>query len=223
MTRKVGAITIGQSPRVDVVPEIKEILGDSIEVLEAGALDGLTCEEIAALAPGPGDYVLVTRLRDGSSVRIAEEKILPLMQARIDGVVAAGAEAVLLLCTGEFPPFSCRRLILKPQLILHHFTAAVATGRRLGVIVPDAGQVEETRKRWAGVGSDLAVEAASPYGPVDAIWEAAARLQAWQAELIVLDCIGFNMSMKREINRRTGIPVILPRAVAARTLIELVS
>lgn len=223
MVRKVGAITIGQSPRVDVVPEIEAILGGRIEIIEAGALDGLSHEEIAALAPGPGDYVLVTRLRDGSSVKLAEQRILSLMQARIDEVVAAGAEAVLLLCTGEFPPFSCPRLILQPQLILHHFTAAVAAGRRLGIIVPDPGQVEQAGVRWAGMGSALAVEAASPYGPVEAIWQAAARLQEWQAELIVLDCMGFNMDMKKEIMKRTGIPTILPRTVAARVILELLS
>ncbi|WP_084665805.1 AroM family protein [Thermanaeromonas toyohensis] len=223
MVRKVGAITIGQSPRVDVVPEMKEILGENIEIIEGGALDGLTQEEIAALAPGPEDYVLVTRLRDGSSVRIAERYIVPRMQTQIDKLVAEGAEIIVLLCTGEFPNFSSSKLILKPQVILHHFTSGIATGRRLGVIVPDKDQVEQARARWAGVGEVLRVEAASPYGPREEIWRAASSLKEWQAEVIVLDCIGFNLQMKREVNQHTGVPVILPRTVLARTLQELLS
>lgn len=42
MKKKIGAITIGQSPRIDVIPEMQEILGENVIILEAGALDGLT-------------------------------------------------------------------------------------------------------------------------------------------------------------------------------------
>ena len=45
--KKIGAITVGQSPRVDLIPEIQPILGDSVEIIQAGALDGLSKEEIA--------------------------------------------------------------------------------------------------------------------------------------------------------------------------------
>ena len=38
---KVGLITVGQSPRSDVVPDMAAILGGDVEILEAGALDGL--------------------------------------------------------------------------------------------------------------------------------------------------------------------------------------
>ena len=30
--KKIGAITVGQSPRVDLIPEIQPILGDSVEL-----------------------------------------------------------------------------------------------------------------------------------------------------------------------------------------------
>src|SRR2546426_2515839 len=39
MTRTVGMVTIGQSPRVDVVPEMAKLMG-SAEIIERGALDG---------------------------------------------------------------------------------------------------------------------------------------------------------------------------------------
>ena len=46
---KVGAITIGQSPRTDVTQDILPLLGDQVELLQAGGLDGLTREEIEAV------------------------------------------------------------------------------------------------------------------------------------------------------------------------------
>ena len=43
-----------------------------MELIQAGRLDGLTKEEIKAFAPEKDDYVLVSRLTDGSSEAFAE-------------------------------------------------------------------------------------------------------------------------------------------------------
>ena len=43
---KIGAITIGQAPRTDVTADILRIFDDSLELVQAGGLDGLTKEEI---------------------------------------------------------------------------------------------------------------------------------------------------------------------------------
>src|SRR3989442_131023 len=64
----VGLVTIGQSPRSDVVPEMAALIGPGIEVREAGALDGLKRSEIEPLAPTGDDEILVTRPQDGSAV-----------------------------------------------------------------------------------------------------------------------------------------------------------
>lgn len=73
---KIGAITIGQAPRVDVTADIMDIFGGNIELFQRGGLDGLTREEIETFKPEEGDYVLVSRLTDGSSVTFAERYIL---------------------------------------------------------------------------------------------------------------------------------------------------
>lgn len=77
---KNGAITVGQSPRVDLIPEIQPILGDSVEIIQAGALDGLSKEEIAKFVPRPGENVLVSRLTDGTSATFGESYILPRLR-----------------------------------------------------------------------------------------------------------------------------------------------
>ena len=53
--KKIGAITVGQTPRTDLIPEIAPILGDSIEIIQMGGLDGLTKEEIQTMTPAPGE------------------------------------------------------------------------------------------------------------------------------------------------------------------------
>ncbi|MBQ2650084.1 MAG: AroM family protein, partial [Clostridia bacterium] len=72
MTR-IGAITVGQAPRVDVTVDVLPIWCDKAELIEAGALDNLTYEEILALTPEhPDDHILVSRLRDGREVTFSE-------------------------------------------------------------------------------------------------------------------------------------------------------
>lgn len=221
MAFKIGAITVGQSPRTDVVHEMLGLLG-TVELEQRGALDGLSGDEIAAFAPGPGDYVLVTRLRDGSSVRIAEKHILQRMQVHIDELLSKGAEGILLLCTGEFPPFQCSKPILYPQRLLQHFTVGTVADRIVGVLTPDISQVPQATRRWQANGvKGVIVEPASPYGDPLEVTKAALKLKARGAQVVVMDCIGYNCVMKQEIVKLTGLPTIVPRTVAARAVAEL--
>ena len=65
MARRIAFVTIRQSPRPDVVPEILAETRTPIEVTERGVLDDMTLAEVRAIAPGPGEERLVSRMRDG--------------------------------------------------------------------------------------------------------------------------------------------------------------
>ncbi len=221
MVRKIGAITVGQSPRTDVTGEMEGLLGGA-QLVERGALDGLTAAEIAAFAPVEGEYMLVTKLRDGSSVRIAKRHILAQMQRQIDDLVQGGVQGILLLCTGDFPTFKCAKPVLYPQRLLQYFVASVYDTQCVGVLIPDIGQVPQATERWQknGVASVL-VEPANPYAAAEDVIKAAIGLRDKGAEVIVMDCIGYTDVMKKEITKQTSLPVVLPRTVAARTVGEL--
>ena len=45
----VGLVTIGQSPRPDIVPDMAAIIGPGVDIREAGALDGLSRADVEAL------------------------------------------------------------------------------------------------------------------------------------------------------------------------------
>jgi protein AroM len=128
---------------------------------------------------------------------------------------------VALLCTGEFPPFQSNRLLVKPQPVLYHFVAALAEGKRLGVVIPAPEQVEQAILRWRPVAGEVRVEAGSPYAEIAQLERAVEALKGWEAEMIVLDCMGFTTAMKARAAEIARVPVILPRTVLARTLAEL--
>ena len=100
---KIGGVTIGQSPKSGCDKGYYGDLWQLCELIQAGGLDGLTKEEIKAFAPEKDDYVLVSRLTDGSSVTFAERFILPRLQAAIKKMEEEGCALVMMFCTGNFP------------------------------------------------------------------------------------------------------------------------
>lgn len=217
--RRVGLVTIGQSPRVDVVPEIRDVLGNAdIEIIECGALDKLGKDEIAGLAPRESEYVLVTRLRDGSEVKVARERILPLVQECID-MLERSVDVIGLLCTGEFPELRSRKLLIEPSDLLINVAKSLKPDK-LGVIVPNPAQIDLTVRKWRSVAQDIKVLSISPYtGTLSELKRAAEELR--DRDLIVLDCIGFNREAKKVVATTSGKPVLVPRTLLGRVLREL--
>src|SRR6266849_3801918 len=143
----VGLVTIGQSPRPDVVPEMAALIGPGVEVREAGALDGLNRSEIEALAPTGRDEILVTRLQDGSAVFLGKEKIVSRVEQRIAALARGGATLTALLCTGAFPRLRATRPLIQPHPVLLGTLRGLSWAGRLGVLTPSVRHVPQTEAR----------------------------------------------------------------------------
>lgn len=216
---KIGMVTIGQSPRNDVITEIRGILGP-VEIVETGCLDELTKKQIETLKPKEREPFLVTLLRDGSSVQVSKEKTTNRLQQRIKELENEDVTLIVLLCTGDFTNLKSRKLIIEPGRLIRKIVQGMLTkGKKLGVIIPSSEQIEQTKKKWGAV--DPVVAVASPYGNPEKIREAAKTLLTKNVDLTVLDCIGYTRQMKQEVKEITGKPVILSRTVIARVLREL--
>lgn len=222
MSYRLGTITIGQSPRKDVMPEMLPFLGKGIEVIEAGALDGLDYDEILKMAPEPGDYVLVSTLRDGRGVKFAERHILSLLQNCIEGLEKKGVQAILFICTGKFPDvFHASVPLIYPQEVLHRIVPELTGTKKIGVFIPDRDQVLQTGEKWKESGLETTVIPWSPYLIEKHEVPDIGDFTHSSIDLIVMDCIGYTQHMKELITHKTGKPVILPRTLLARILGEL--
>ncbi|MDR1058568.1 MAG: AroM family protein [Treponema sp.] len=221
--KKIGTVTIGQAPRTDVISDIAPILGKDVEIVEAGALDGLSKEEIGQFAPVEGDYILVTRLKDGSSVHVAEKYITPRIIEKINTHFKNGIPLVLLLCTGDFPGFDEGGLLIRPQRILFNTVQAIAQNQKLGVLMPSADQIPQGIEQWGKVSEKLKILGASPYvDGLETVKKSARELKEWEVQLTILDCIGYTIAMQEAVREITGKPVILGRGIAARVVKELI-
>lgn len=220
---KIGAVTIGQAPRVDVTADILRLFDDSLELIQAGGLDGLTREEIAAFAPDKDDYVLVSRLTDGSSVTFAERYILPRLQAAVDRMEAEGCSLVMMFCTGTFPEsLSAKKIpLIYPCELLNRLVPLMTKQSSIICMTPSPLQIAQCEEKWKNYVQNVTAVAASPYGPWEEIEQAAQKVREMDGDLIVLDCIGYTQEMKALFAEKTGKKVVLPRTLLARVVSEL--
>ena len=219
---KIGAITIGQAPRTDVTQDIMDIFNGKIELLQRGGLDGLTTEQIAEFKPGPDDYVLVSRLNDGSSVTFAERFILPRLQECIDELEAAGVRLIMFFCTGDFPDSLTSNVpLVYPCDILNRVAPLLSKQSNIVTVTPSPLQVVQCEQKWKNFIKTVRAVPASPYGSWAALEQAADAIKNVDADLVVLDCIGFTQKMKDMFSERTGKLVVLPRTLLARVISEL--
>ena len=222
MKKHIGIVTIGQSPRTDVVPEIQTHLGDHVAVLEHGALDGLSLTEVKDYAPEPGMLPLVTRMQDGTEVIVAKEKLLPRLNEVVTALDDKDVDMILLLCNGDFPVFDTRCLVIEPQRLLDGCVAGLLRERhRLGVLVPVPEQENWVRRRLAAVHPNLTVAVASPYEGEKPLAAACQRFRDDDCDVIVLYCMGFNRQLGERVRALCDTPVMVSSTMVARILGEL--
>ena len=219
--RVVGVITIGQSPRTDVLPEMKLFWREEVEVRECGALDDLSRKEIRDLGANIKGDLLVTCLRDGTEVKVGHENIIPRVEACIRKLENE-VPVIILICTGTFPPFKSKSFILYPEPILYHVAQSVLRGGKLGVLTPGLEQIQYQHERWMKIFPEVSVRGASPYvKDGEEVKEAARELKEEGSNLIVMDCIGYTLMMKDWVKEVTGKPALLARSTLARVAGEL--
>ena len=214
-------VTIGQSPRPDVVPEVVASVGRAMTVIEAGALDGLDRAAVGRLAPQPGDETLVTRMADATEVHVAKREIVPRLGVCIQRL-SRDVDVIVVLCTGVFPEFHASVPLLEPQRLVDRIAqSVVGTGGRIGVLLPAAAQAEASRCKMAEYGLAATVAVASPYGPPQEVHRAGASFRTTAVQAIVMHCIGYDTKMKVAVREQSGKPVLLARSLVAKVLEEM--
>lgn len=220
-----GVLTIGQAPRADRLgSEVRAVLNGRVRIVERGALDDLTGAGISDLAPAPGQEPLVTLLRDGTSVRLGMDTILPLLQDRIAQLETHdGVTATLLVCGGDFPTLRHERPLIQPHNPLYGLVNGLVGERALAVMVPIPEQVEPIRRGWQRFRDrNVQIVVADPYAAdsLEQVRVASADARGQRAEFLYLECFGYTLAMREVAKAAFGGPVLLARSLAGRMLAE---
>ena len=218
---RIGFLTIGQSPRTDILDEIRPILPECSAPVEYGALDGIGPEDIASLAPECGHEALVSRLADGSEVRIGERAVRIRLQEKLAEAHRDGCAICAILCTGSFKNMKSPVPLITSDEVFHRGQRFPDRVKTLGVIVPLREQIETFCPLWAGYGKKVLMGCASPYGDLETIRREAFRLRDLGADCLCLDCMGFTAELGRRLKTLTGLEVRVPRMEIAAKICSM--
>jgi protein AroM len=218
--KKIGMLTIGQSPRTDLIPGLMKILGNEYEIIEAGALDNLSYEDVMKIDLNPEHYILVSRMRDGREIKITKKYVVPRMQKQLDKIEAQGVRLTVVMCTGKFPQFQSKGLVVTPSEILKGVIMGSLKAGKLAVIYPTEEQVPYAEHDFGHPGIELYADSVSPYEPDD-VEGLLKRLKAEEPDLVFLNCFGFPSELKEKVVEATGKSTIHSSALIARVLKEL--
>lgn len=221
---KIAFVTIGQTPRVDVVPEMMAEIGlglpeNHIEFREFGVLDGMVSAELDAMRARDGEHSFATRLASGEEIVTSKARTEEKLNVLLKQIDAEGFDLVVLLCTGtKIDPLE-NTLVVEAQRIVDSTVEALAAScRRLGVILPLERQVKDFGERHVFSGEPKLVSA-SPYAGED-IGARAKQLEG--CDLIVMHCMGYSAEMLDEVRRAVDAPVLLSRRVVAGVVRQMI-
>lgn len=223
MKKNIGVITIGQAPRTDLIPAVEGFFNEGTQFVQRGVLDHFGEKELEKVKPEPDDTVLVSRLRDGTRVTMAKEKILASIQDIIDDFNELKVDLIVLACTGEFKPFKSQVPVIYPDYLLNHVVQGVFRNKtRIGVITPLPEQAESIETKWKSAGFETLIKSCSPYDFNEkALLKVADEFKNSTIDTIVLDCIGYTEYMKQIVEEYSNKNVILSRNIVFRNIGEM--
>ncbi len=220
---KAGFLFIGQSPRPDVMDELRPELGRGVVPVEYGALDGIGPDAVAAMAPECGSEALVSRMADGSEVRIGERAVRIRLREKLVEAHGAGCALCAILCTGSFDDLESPVPLITSDEVFHRGQRFPDGVKTIGVIVPLREQIETFLPLWTGYGKKVLMGCASPYGDPETIRKEALRLRDLGADCLCLDCMGFTAELGRRLQALTGLEVRVPRMEIAAKIRTMIS
>jgi len=223
MMTTLGIAVIGQAPRDDIAAMFAAALPSSVRIALRGCLDGLSDAAIDRLVPQDGDDTLYTRLRGERDVKISKQAVIAATPATLGLLRQDGADALLLACTGEFPPMAGDAGVVFPSRILAGLVAGLLAQGRLGLLVPAPEQIGKLMQKWRRPGVEVVAQALLPSADDNAAADAASRLAGQQPDLIAMDCMSYRPETRTVVRQCAQAPTLLAASATARVLQELLA
>lgn len=204
--KKIAFLTIGQTPRSDIVPVIVPRLnGHDYE--EFGALDGLEDDALSAMSPLDGEFPLCTLLSDGREIVVGKPRTEKLLQKKVDEIDGKQFDLTVLLCTSHFPNLVSRTTLIPAQRAVDDQVDSLCATDQVGLIVP----LEEQARDWRKGGNRDQYAQVAFFSPYTGEWLEDARSVFGRCSVVVMHCMGYDHKMKDRVAAEIDKPVFLAR------------
>ena len=175
-----------------------------------GSLETAAADMEHYLAAGSGVLVLCgNETRAKNFHRLLEER---------------GVKLILVFCTGALHGLHSNVPMLEPNQLLRAMAPLLTQKPRILTLTPSETQVQQCERRWKEAQPDFEFTTfpASPYLGDPFTEELVSRINAVEdADLVIMDCLGFSAAMRDRLQARINKNILLPRSLLFRVACEL--
>lgn len=223
MSASLAILTIGIVPLQEVLPLLTEYI-DEKNISHHSLLGNLSRERVMAeYAPQAGEETILTLLNDNQLAQVSRRKIERDLQSVVEVLDNQGYDVILLMGTAAIRGMTVRNTIfLEPLRILPPLVSSIVEGHQVGVIVPVEELLEAQAQKWQILQKPPLFSLGDPvHDSEQKIIEAGKELLANGADVIMLDCLGFNQRHRDLLQKQLDVPVLLSNVLIARLAAEL--
>ncbi|EJJ6389847.1 AroM family protein [Escherichia albertii] len=223
MSASLAILTIGIVRLQEVLPLLTEYI-DEKNISHHSLLGNLSRERVMAeYAPQAGEETILTLLNDNQLAQVSRRKIERDLQSVVEVLDSQGYDVILLMSTAAIRGMTVRNTIfLEPLRILPPLVSSIVEGHQVGVIVPVEELLEAQAQKWQILQKPPLFSLGDPvHDSEQKIIEAGKELLANGADVIMLDCLGFNQRHRDLLQKQLDVPVLLSNVLIARLAAEL--
>lgn len=208
-------VTIGQSPRKEMLSDLTEGLALPAKIFEIGLLDGLSGSEIEDLRAESEEVAVLARLANGVWEVVSRRKIANLAHEKIAAIGEREFDLVVLMSTGIFRDLESTCPTVNAQRAIDSAVISVAAqGDNVGIICPLYQQTQDFDIPSLSLFETISRHA--PHANTQQLRKAAQALK--DCAYIVLHSVGYTENDRDVVAEVTGKPVILPRRIIANSI-----
>ncbi|HIB3264982.1 TPA: AroM family protein [Citrobacter youngae] len=225
MSTSLAILTIGVVPMSEVLPLLTEYI-DEQHITHHSLLGQMRREDaMVEYAVSPGDESLLTLLSDHQLAHVSRQKVERDLQSIVEVLDNQGFDVILLMSTASITRLTARNsILLEPLRIIPPLVASIVEGHQVGVIVPVAELLQAQEQKWQVLQTSPVYAVANPiHGSEQQLIDAGKDLLEQGADVIMLDCLGFNQRHRDLLQKSLDVPVLLSNVLIARLASELLA
>ena len=180
---------------------------------------------MAEYAVSPGDESLLTLLSDHQLAHVSRQKVERDLQSIVEVLDNQGFDVILLMSTASITRLAAHNsILLEPLRIIPPLVASIVEGHQVGVIVPVAELLLTQEQKWQVLQTPPVYAVANPiHGSEQQLIDAGKDLLEQGADVLMLDCLGFNQRHRDLLQKSLDVPVLLSNVLIARLASELLA
>ncbi|WP_336221034.1 AroM family protein [Citrobacter amalonaticus] len=223
MSASLAILTIGVVPMKEVLPLLTEYIHEQ-HISHHSLLGDMPRDDVLAeYAIDSGDEPLLTLLNDHQLAHVSRQKVERDLQSVIEVLDNQGYDVILLMSTSSIKSMTARNsILLEPLRIIPPLVASIVDGHQVGVIVPVEELMAAQEEKWQVLQQSPVYSLANPiHGTSQQLIDAGKDLLEQGADVIMLDCLGFNQRHRDLLQKTLDVPVLLSNVLIARLASEL--